>query len=176
MRSIALIVSFALGGSAAGSPPGSRPVATDLDSARAIRLTRDAQRLPDVVPEDAAVAVEAALIVESRTVPAELLVAIAWGESRFIPSTVTGRACGLLQVVASAPASCSALQIPIVGMLVGRLELEQWLALAHGDLHLALLGNACGMSALRGTCTKTAWPNWVLGRARWLGLDVGPRS
>lgn len=171
-----LLVSVALGGSAASSPVGSRPTAIEIDDSRAARLVNTAIGLPDVDPRAAEVATTAALFVESRTVPAELLVAIAWGESRFKPTTVTGRACGLVQVVARDRASCALLQIPIVGMLVGRFELEEWLRLAHGDLHLALLGNACGISALRGGCLKTSWPGWVLARARRLGLHVGPSS
>lgn len=167
MRIVALLASLVLGGSAAAQP----------HEDRATRLVAMAQALPDVSPGQAEVAARAALIVETRELPAELLLAIAWGESRFAPSTVTGHACGPMQTIAWSRASCHAMQIPLVGFLVGVRELEAWLRVARGDLRLALLGQACGVSALRGTCSKTAWPGWVLRRARQLGLDarrVGP--
>jgi hypothetical protein len=169
-----LLVSAALGGSAASSLANP----TTGDTARATKLIGQARALSDVHPDEAEVAARAALLVETSKVPAELLVAIAWGESRFVPTTMTGRACGLVQVVARSRGACELLKIPVVGMLVGRIELEEWLRLSRGNLRLALLGNACGMSAFDGSCIKTAWPSWVLARARRLGfdLDVGPRS
>jgi hypothetical protein len=163
----ALLVCASLGGSAAGSPQ-----AVEVPTDRAARLTRQAQALPDVAGADAKIAVEAALLVETEELPAELLVAIAWGESRFISSTVTGRACGPMQTIAWSRASCRAMQIPLVGFALGVVELKQWLRVARGDLRLALLGQACGWSAFREGCSKGQWPGWVLRRASVLGLTV----
>lgn len=171
----ALLVSAALAGQLSSSLVDANP--TIGDESRATKLIKQAQALPDVHPDEAEVTARAALLVETSKVPAELLVAIAWGESRFISTTRSGRACGLVQVMARSVDQCSLLKIPIIGMLVGRIELEEWLRLSRGSLPLALLGNACGMSAFYGGCKKTAWPGWVLARARRLGLlDVGPRS
>lgn len=169
MRIAALLVSLALGGSAAAQP----------HEDRATRLVASARALPDVSPDEAEVAARAALFVETRELPAELLIAIAWGESRFVSSTVTGHACGPMQTIARSRRECEAMKIPLVGFALGVRELKSWLRLARGDLYLALLGQACGVSALRGTCSKSAWPSWVLHRARALGLriiGVGPKS
>lgn len=175
MKLQALVVCALLGGSAAKSfgdwfqiPPSASDDTTD----RANQLIQRAERLSDVRADEARDAAVGALLVETDSVPASLLVAIAWGESRFIPTTVTGRACGLVQTIPDAHLSCEAMKVPIVGMLAGRLELEGWLRLARGDLHLALLAYACGFSAFDGSCAKQAWPGWVLARARRLGLDT----
>ena len=162
-----LLVFASLGGSAAGSPQ-----AVEVPTDRAAKLTRQAQALPDVAAADAEIAVRAALLVETPELPAELLIAIAWGESRFVPTTVTGRACGSMQTIAWSRASCRAMQIPLVGFWFGVRELSSWLRVARGDLRLALLGQACGWSAFREGCSKGRWPGWVLRRASVLGLTV----
>lgn len=168
MQTRALIV-FALLGSAEISQGDSTPPANQSSEDRADLLIAKAQLLPDVGLRDATVAAHAALLVETERVPAELLIAIAWGESRFVASTVTNRACGLLQVIAGSRAECSFLEIPLVNAYVARRQLEEWLRVSRGDLRKALLGNACGFSAFTGTCSKTRWPGWVLERARSLG-------
>ena len=173
MRIHILLVSIALLGSAVESS-AQAPAETP---SRVETLIQAAQALPDVRADDARTAAVAAALVETHDVPAELLLAIAWGESRFITTTVTWRACGLVQVIAPSHEACAFLEIPIVGMYVGRRQLQEWLRIARGDLHLALLGNACGVSALRGVCSKTVWPAWVLARAaRLRRLEDEPRS
>lgn len=177
MLAIALIVFGSLGGSTAqSSVDGVQPKAAQVETTdRAEQLIRRTEALPDVARHDAEVAARTALLVETADVPAELLIAIAWGESRFVPTTITGRACGLVQTIGASPSACKAMTVPIIGMLAGIAELRGWLRIAHGDLRLALLAYACGYSAFDGTCSKQAWPGWVLHRARSLGL-LDPHS
>ena len=173
MRRIVLLLCLAIAGSTYGQPDEESIGASDRNQ----ELHRLAEGLPDVLPIDADEAVDAALAVETAQIPAELLIAIAWGESRFVPTTVTGKACGPMQTISTSLAGCLAMQAPIVGFGAGVAELTAWLRLSRGDLRLALAGYACGMSAFSGTCHKMAWPGWVLYRARRLGYrSQVPRS
>ncbi len=170
MKISTLLVSLALGGSAVQSSAedlSSNATSESIED-RATRLVQNARSLPDVATSDAEAAARAALLVETDDISAELLVSVAWGESRFQSGTVTGRACGLVQTIGRDARSCRLMQIPIVGMLAGVVELRLWLHAAHGDVRLALAGYACGWSAFDGSCTKQAWPGWVLRRARAL--------
>ena len=168
MRRAALLVSLALAGPAFERPATGQVTASED---RPDELLRRAQALSDVRADDARAAVIAALAVETSDVPAELLIAIAWGESRFIGATVTGRACGVMQTIARSRRECELLAVPIVGFAAGAAELRTWLAdrRVRGDLRLALLAMACGNSAFSGGCLKGRWPAWVLARARKLG-------
>jgi hypothetical protein len=143
--------------------------------ARADRLRANARDLPDVRAELVDDAVDAALATETRAVSAELLLSIAWSESRLEPGQRTGIVCGALQVnptdIGEPRASCRLwAAYTYFGFAAGVRELEVMLAEArvHGDLRLALLYRACGNHAFDGTCAKIQWPRWVLERARAL--------
>lgn len=143
---------------------------------RALRLFHRASELPDVRAELVAPTVAAALTAETPEFPAELLVAIAWGESRFEPGAHTGRACGPMQTIARA-GDCERWRDPFKGFQAGVVELTTWShdPHTHGDLRLVLGGYSCGYAAFNGTCRKARWPGWVLTRARKLGMrDVRP--
>lgn len=170
MKITALLVCMAIEGSAFAQVSDEEASKAARD--RSLELYRKVDALPDVDHEDASRAVDAALVVETAQAPAELLLAIAWGESRYKASTITGHACGPMQTIPSKHISCQAMQIPLIGFAAGAAELRSWLRVAHGDLRLALLAYACGNSAFDGTCKKTAWPGWVLHRARRLGLEA----
>lgn len=145
---------------------------------RAIELHRRASELPDVRAELIAPTVAAALTAETAEFPAELLVAIAWGESRFEPTAHTGRACGPMQTIGKR-ADCARWADPFEGFKAGVNELRTWSRdrRTHRELRLILGGYSCGYAAFNGTCTKTRWPSWVLARAHKLGMhDVRPPS
>lgn len=154
-------------------------VFTDGESLeRALTLWRRAAELPDVRPKLITPSVAAALTAETNEFPAELLLAIAWGESRFEPGTHTGRACGPMQTIAR-DGDCARWCDPIEGFKAGVVELTEWShdRRTHGDLRSILLAYACGNSAFDGSCTKKRWPGWVLVRARKLGMhDVRASS
>lgn len=145
------------------------------------RLVRGCAALGDSSGEDVERAVDAALIAETDHFSAELLLSISWGESRFVASTITGRACGVMQVVASTRVVCRELASDArLGMIAGVLEMEDERVedrRTRGDVRLVLLAKACGNSAFDGTCRKTAWPEWVIRRAEQLGYRRrSPRS
>jgi len=144
---------------------------------RADKLEALARSMPDVRPTQATEAARAALIVETAELPAELLLAIAWGESRFDPTVVTGKACGPMQTIPSRPDDCARWRDPVEGFRAGRDELADELMhdhRVHGDLRLALLAYACGNSVFDGTCKKLGWPSVIIERAK--GLGWRPRS
>ena len=141
-------------------------------------LTARVEALGDVRPGLAQPAVEAALAAGTLDVPAELLLSIAWGESRLEPSPRgRGRACGILQVVPEDiglphAATCALWARDLAAAFAaGVLEIRTELAdrRVHRDLRLALLYRACGNAAFAGTCEKRAYPSWVLRRAARLG-------
>jgi hypothetical protein len=162
MKSTSVIVLALLGGSTS---------AQVLDDGRP-ELHRKAQALPDVALANVVEAVEAAWAAQTQRWQAPLLIAIAWGESRFIASTVTGIACGPMQTIAYTRTACRSMQNMLAGFKAGVSELEEWDRdrRTHHDLKLILLAYACGNSAFNGTCKKRAWPGWVLKRARALGF------
>lgn len=147
---------------------------------RALTLWRRAAELPDVRPELILPSVSAALTAETPEFPAELLLAIAWGESRFEPGTHTGRAYGPMQTIARPGTNDGARwRDPIEGFKAGVAELREWSRdhRTHGDLRSILFAYACGNAAFNDTCTKTRWPGWVLARAHKLGMrDVRPST
>jgi len=141
-------------------------------------LWAQANRLPDVQPDRVLPAVVGAVRAETPEYPAELLLAIAWGESRLDPTVRTGKVCGILQVnpvdIHRPHSDCDAWSRDVgEGMRAGVVELEMLSAdpRVRGNLWLTLLYRACGNAAFDGTCQKTLWPNWVLNRARCMGAD-----
>lgn len=146
---------------------------------RTFELYQRTSQLPDVNPELVLPTVTAALTAETDRIPAELLLAVAWGESRFISATHTGKACGIMQTIPSSLDDCNRWLDPVEGFRAGVAELTEWShdARTHGDLRLILLAQACGNRAFDRTCTKKTWPGWVLARAHRLGMhDVRPTS
>lgn len=128
--------------------------------------------MPDTKPELAAFAALAAMMTETDLVPAEIMVAIAWGESRFDPTVRTGHVCGPMQTVPKVPSDCARWSNMLEGFRAGRDELEDELRhdpRVHGDLRLALLAYACGNAAFGGTCKKLSYPAIIFQRARSLG-------
>ncbi len=100
-------------------------------------------------------AVDAAIGVEGEGVSAELLLSLAWRESRFEPDVRYGRVCGALQVVPEdvgerdhRDACHRWAQDTWQGFEAGAREIRQWLGYAHGNLYLALRGRACGFKGL----------------------------
>jgi hypothetical protein len=146
---------------------------------RTFELYQRTNQLADVDPELILPAVTAALTAETDRFPAELLLAVAWGESRFISSTHTGKACGIMQTIPSKPDDCRRWLDPVEGFKAGVAELIEWSrdARTHNDVRTILLAYACGNQAFDGTCIKEKWPDWVLARARRLGMrNVRPLS
>lgn len=127
-----------------------------------------ASALPDVRPELVLPNVIAAFDNETNEYPAELLLALAWGESRFEPTVRTGRVCGVLQVVPQHERDCRGL---MNGYAAGVDELEELARdrRAH-DLVDVLMYRACGVTAFTGGCGKRRWVDAALSRARRLGM------
>lgn len=138
-------------------------------------IRANAMRLPDVRPELLEDAITAALGVETPDVPAELLLALAWHESRFEPGLRTGKVCGALQVVPAEVGERDARdachrwsQDTWQGFEAGAKELRIWLKHAHGDMAIALRGRACGWVGLTQSCGKEWWIRLVRQKAREL--------
>lgn len=143
-----------------------------VEKPRFDQLLERVERLPDTRPELALITTLAALSAETERFPAELLIAIAWGESRLEPATRTGKACGPMQTIAVKKNDCERWSIPIYGYQAGVDELNEWASdkRTRGDLELILRAYACGNAAFDGTCSKMKWPSWVLRRAKALGM------
>jgi len=138
-------------------------------------LETKALSLPDVKSEHVLPAVEAARRYATAAIPAELLVSIMWGESRFVPTVRKGRVCGVMQVnpsdIGRSRTQCTDWDRDVAKAVeAGVHELETMLRdhRVKGDMRKALLYRACGNAAFNGRCRKTGWPGWVLERARKL--------
>lgn len=138
--------------------------------------------LPDVPSERVDAAVDAAFAAETDEVPAELLLSIAWGESRFDSTARVGRVCGIVQVapryVGKTKAVCKVWAHDLTAAFrAGALQLEDMLRdpRVRHDMRKALLYRACGNSAFDGTCRKAAYPGWVLRRAAFLRGSHGKK-
>lgn len=139
-------------------------------------LMERALSLPDVKPGLIEPAVRAAIAQETEHVPAELLVSLAWSESRFEPGTETGHACGIEQVIPADlgyPRAVCWLWENDLGqaMAAGAEEIETELRdpRVHGDLRVALLYRACGNRAfVPGRCAGMNYVSAALHRAEWL--------
>ena len=140
----------------------------------AIRLWGAAVAMPDTRPVAATEFAIAAELEQTPRVPAELLVALGWPESRFEATVRTGVCCGAMQVNPldlGEPweSSCAAWTSSTrAGVRAGVREIEMMLAepRVHGDLRIALLYRACGGTAFTGTCSaaKRWWVESVLTR------------
>lgn len=143
-------------------------------NSRRAALRRVARSLPDCDPQEAQAVADAALEEETVRVPAELILSVAWGESRFKPHERTGIVCGVMQV---APVymglpyekTCRLWERDVTSAVFsGVLELEEDLddPRVNGDIRRALMYRACGNSYFSGTCQKTGAADWILRRAR----------
>lgn len=157
---------------------------TALADMRQDVIRENAMRLPDVRPELLADAIDAAFSVETQEVPAELLLALAWYESRFEPDLRLGRVCGALQVVPEDVGerdkrdACRRWgQDTRQGFEAGAREIRTWLGHSHGSLRIALRARACGWIGLTQSCGKDWWIRLVRRRAHQLQQrrrDVDP--
>lgn len=139
-------------------------------------LHATANALPDVDhPKMTDPFLVAALNEQTPHVPAALIVALGWGESRFDPAARP--ACGAMQVYPNdldEPWSrCAEWRKDLrAGVHAGVREIEMMLAdrRVHGNMRLALLYRACGNAAFDGTCVpgKYAWVDAAI--ARWRAL------
>jgi len=148
----------------------------------ACHLHERARALPDVESPDLTdQLVVAALEEQTPRVPAALIVAIAWGESRF--DRDARPACGVMQVYPNdleEPASaCVEWRRDLrAGVRAGVREIEIMLAdkRVRGDMRRALLYRACGNKAFDGTCStpKHAWVKATM--ERWHVLAPSHRT
>jgi len=145
----------------------------------ATRLHAAAADLPDTDSALVAPMVLAAIAEETPRAPAALLVALAWGESRFDQRAQP--LCGVLQVNPvdiGRPASDCAVWRGDVQLAVraGVTEIEMMLAdrRVAGNLRRMLLYRACGNAAFDGTCDakKYAWVDAAIARYRQLERAV----
>jgi hypothetical protein len=146
--------------------------------------------IPAVDMVEAYAHASAAVDASSPAIPADLLVSIAFIESRFdttatsrveggvrrtghYPSTAPPRNlggtlyCGPLQTYASSWSECMEMRIPERAYMAGVLELTKWLRdrRVHGNMTLALAGHGCGNAGvLTGQCNNyPARVMWVRG-------------
>lgn len=140
--------------------------------------------LPDVASPDLVNQfVDAALEAQTRRVPAALLVALAWGESRFDGDALP--ACGTMQVyphdLGEPATACAEWRRDLrAGVRAGVREIELMLAdkRVRGDLRRALLYRACGNRAFDGSCgaKKYAWVTSAIARWRALATKRGSHA
>lgn len=156
-------------------------------------LTPRLGTLAYMAPEHAALHAAAAQIAASETkLEPELLLAVAWVESRFDSSATsrverggrrTGswpssaragrgpRFCGVMQTIAGDDwAACLAQRPLLVGYRTGAAELRAWLRLSRGDLRAALNGHGCGVAGMTAGCRGYA--DRVLAIARRLRVEA----
>lgn len=141
-----------------------------VEESRFLTVTKQAAELPDHRPELILPNAIAAFANETDEYPSELLLALAWGESRFEPNAGNRIYCGVMQTARTAsPLACDD---AYSGYRAGVDELRELASdrRTHGDLELVLLYRACGNAAFDGTCTKHAWVRSALRRARRLGM------
>ena len=143
--------------------------------ARATRLYDAAVELPDTDATLVRPMVDAAIAEETPRAPAALLVAAAWGESRFDQRAQP--LCGVLQVspvdIGRPMSDCAAWRGDLqLAVRAGVTEIETMMADARvaGDLRRMLLYRACGNKAFDGTCAaaKYAWVEATIARYRQL--------
>lgn len=145
-------------------------------------------------PEHALLHATAATIAARETqLEPELLLAVAWVESRFDASATsrvvngkrkTGswtswwepagsgpRFCGVMQTIAGSDwAACVDQRALLVGYRTGAAELRAWLRMSRGDIRAALNGHGCGVVGMTAGCRGYA--DRVLAIARRLRAEA----
>jgi hypothetical protein len=136
---------------------------------RITNIRENARRLPGVDRSLIEPILMAAKANETYGIPAELLVAIAWFESRFNPdpNAITGRRskfCGSMQVYPpyvdrrwDARKMCQTWRRDVMAAMYGArrgIEVIKADPRINGRLGRALMYRSCGESFLRGTCRK----------------------
>lgn len=109
-------------------------------------------------------------------VPVEVILSLAWHESRYIPTTRTPEpgnrvSCGPMTPVPQR--RCSASELTVVGGYdAGAAHLAMWLGLCHGSMRCALLAYAGGFTLVHSCANRDdggcAFPDVILQRARWI--------
>jgi len=144
-------------------------------------LNSQAQQLPDTQPDEVSAFVAVAVFEETPRISAELLVSLAWGESRFKQDA--GPGCGVLQVFPqylNRPEwTCKVLKTDLVlAVRSAVVALDEMLddKRVRGNLHRALMYRACGNVFFEGKCNdkKGLWVQAAEGRAQGLIPDVRP--
>ena len=153
--------------------------------------------MPSMSPIDAYAHAAAANAEATARVSPELLLAVAYVESRYDP-TATSRVehgvrrtgaypseqppagldarvemyCGPLQTAARSWAACMSMRGLDTAYAAGTSELEQWLRdrRVHGDVALALAGHGCGNAGVATGCNS--YPARVLSLSRWIERPV----
>lgn len=130
----------------------------------------------------------AALEAETRAVPAEALLGLAWRESRFSPlagprgsypvaPAHPPRArvyrCGVVQADARTWRECVAMRPLTAGYRAGAEQLGRWVRACHGSLRCGLAGYARGWTAVRARDYRTA--AGPLARAAALRMEASLR-
>ncbi len=144
-------------------------------------LGTDAEALRQTAPVDltlprAAVHLGAARAAASAYgLDPDLLLSIAWHESRYTDSATTPEIGGKVSCGALTPEPlprCAPATL-LEQYLAGAKHLRGWITAAHGDLHTALLGYAGGYALIR-ACQRHEprhgcfTPEVFLARARWI--------
>jgi hypothetical protein len=139
----------------------------------AITLWWNASHLPDMRPQRVLPVVIAAELAQTREVPAALIVALVWPESR--GELWAQPACGVMQVyphdLYEPDSNCALYRASTyAGVDAGVREIEMMLAEKRvTSLRVALLYRACGGRAfVSGACEMGPWVDAALARARWL--------
>lgn len=120
--------------------------------------------------------VRAAYAAASPAVSAEMLLAVAYVETRWqhgVTSIVRGvRFCGPLQARTRSARRCAELQAPAIGYAAGAAELQAWIARAHGNVRRALLGHGCGNAGFTGRTTCGHYDRRVLAALARIGGSI----
>jgi hypothetical protein len=153
--------------------------------------------VPSMSPIEAYRHADAASDASTKRVSPELLLAVAWIESRYDPTATSriegsvrrtgaypstepprnlGRGslyCGLLQTYAASWPACIDMRRIDAAYAAGVSELEQWLRdpRVHGDITLALAGHGCGNQGVAGGPCHD-YPARVLAIAAWIERPV----
>jgi hypothetical protein len=117
------------------------------------------QLAPHLDGAEAKLHLEAALTAAGPGVEPELLLAMAYVETRFTPTAISSvrgkRFCGPLQTNAHGDRfDCLVMSDLVVGYAVGAIELRKWLKVTRGDLAAALRGYGCGFYGVENECRR----------------------
>jgi len=152
---------------------------TESNSSEAILVEKTRKLAPTLDVATAKLHVESAIAAaKSQGLQPELLLAVAYVESRFDPTATsrveidrrkTGRwaseqpagtgprFCGIMQTQAgSSWATCLVMRDLDIGYLVGARELKSWLRYCHGDVACTISGHGGGFAGVKKSPTRYA--------------------